>query len=395
MPLSIQGHQKLRRLYEAAERDNNRQRFFEDFGEMLSDAGGFKPSDFSIRQLFEQFVPNGRELVDSWNPRQGGGVSLLEAGDTVQTAAFANISGQIVYNAILEKYMAEELVFSKLIPTQPTQFNGEKIAGIGQMGDMAEIVGESQPYPTVGVHEDWIETPQTTKRGMIVPVTKEAIFFDRTGVLLERCGEVGEWLGVNKEKRAIDCVIDENTTTHRYRWRGTTHATYQTSTPWDNVTASNALVDWTDIDAAEQTMAALVDPNTGEPIMIVPKHLIVNRELLYTARRIVNATELSVATPGFATTGNPTETKTANPISGYSIVTSVLLASRMATDTSWFIGDVTKAFRYMENWPLAVVQAPANSDDEFKRDIVQQFKASERGQYATFEPRAMNKSTVA
>jgi hypothetical protein len=121
----------------------------------------------------------------------------------------------------------------------------------------------------------------------------------------------------------------------------------------------------------------------------------VNRELLYTARRIVEATTLKVATPGWATTGNPTESEWRNPVTGYSVLTSVLLASRMATDTSWFIGDVTKAFRYMENWPLAVVTAPANSDDEFKRDIVQQFKASERGQYATVEPRAMCKSTVA
>jgi hypothetical protein len=387
-------HAQLRRLYEAAERDRNPSRFFEDIGRAL-EKRELRPQDFSVRQLFEQFVPDGRELVESWNPRQGGGVTLQEAGDAVQTAAFANISGQIVYSAILEKYMAEELVFSKLIPNQPTQFNGEKIAGIGQMGDGAEIVGEAQPYPTVGVTEDWIETPQTTKRGMIVPITKEAIFFDRTGVLLDRCREVGEWLGVNKEKRAIDCVVDENVTTHRYKWRGTSYATYQTTTPWDNVTASNALVDWTDIDAAEQTMAALIDPNTGEPIMVVPKHLIVNRELLYTARRIVEATTLKVATPGWATTGNPSEAEWKNPVTGYSVLTSVLLASRMATDTSWFIGDVTKAFRYMENWPLAVVSAPANSDDDFKRDIVQQFKASERGQYATVEPRAMNKSTVA
>lgn len=387
-------HQQLRRLYEAAERDHNRERFFDDFRETLV-SGSRKPHEFSLRHLFEEFVPDGRELAASWNPRHGGGVSLLEAGDAVQTSAFANITGQIVYSAILEKYASEEFVFSRLIPTQPTQFNGEKIPGIGQMGDEAEEVGEAQPYPRVGVHEDWIETPQTKKRGMIDAITKEAVFFDRTGVLLDRCREVGEWLGVNKEKRAIDCVIDENTTAHRYKWRGTTHATYQTGTPWDNVTASNPLVDWTDIDAAEQTMAALTDPNTGEPILIVPKHLIVTRSLLYTARRIVEATTLKVATPGYATGGNPTETETGNPISGYTVVSSLLLSGRLATDTDWFIGDVTKLARYMENWPLSVVQAPANGEAEFERDVVAQFKSSERGAYATTEPRAMGKSTVA
>ena len=58
----------------------------------------------------------------------------------------------------------------------------------------------------------------------------------------------------------------------------------------------------------------------------------VTRQLLYTARRIVNATEIHVNTPGFATSGNPTETVTANPVQGYQIVSSALLAARLAID---------------------------------------------------------------
>ena len=57
------------------------------------------------------------------------------------------------------------------------------------------------PYPNVGLGEDYIETPSTTKRGFIVPVTREAIFFDRTHLILQRAAEVGEVLGLNKEKR--------------------------------------------------------------------------------------------------------------------------------------------------------------------------------------------------
>ena len=385
---------QLRRLYEAAQRDRQPGKFFEDLREGL-ESKALRPSDFSIRQLFENFVEDGRELVDSWNPRQGGGVSMLEASNMVDTSAFSNITGQIVYSAIMEKYMAEEFVFTKLFPTQPTQFNGEKIAGIGQLGDQAEAIAEGRPYPTAGVNEDWIETPATTKRGLIVPVTKEAVFFDRTGVILERCGDVGNWLGVNKEKRAIDCAVDENVTTHRYKWRGTVYASYQTTSPWDNTTASNAMVDWTDIDAAEQTLAAITDPNTGEPILLTAKHITVNRELLNTARRIVNATELRTAPAGYPTNAIINETTWPNPVVGYSIVSSLLLASRMATDTTWFLGDWTKYAKYMENWPITVVQAPNNSEAEFTQDIVFRYKASERGQFAVVEPRAVTKCTVA
>jgi hypothetical protein len=61
----------------------------------------------------------------------------------------------------------------------------------------------------------------------------------------------------------------------------------------------------------------------------------------------------------------------------------------LANKGTWFIGDVTKAFAYMENWPLSVVQAPANSEVEFTHDIVLRWKASERGAAATLEPRYM------
>ncbi|MCI0358648.1 MAG: hypothetical protein L0211_09200, partial [Planctomycetaceae bacterium] len=75
--------------------------------------------------------------------------------------------------------------------------------------------------------------------------------------------------------------------------------------------------------------------------------------------------------------------------------TSKLLASRLATDTDWFLGNIAAYARYMENWPLTTVQAPPNSSEEFNRDIILQFKGSERGVFSVREPRVMHKSTAA
>jgi hypothetical protein len=385
---------QLRRLHEAAVRDNCPHKFYDDFGTAVR-SGQLGLADFSIRELFEQFLPHGRELVDSWNPRRGGEgptLGLLEEAGGVTTGAFSRISGQLIHSAVLEAFRSEAFVFTPLFKTIPTQFNGERIAGISRLGDEAEVVGEGRPYPQAGVAEDYIETPATTKRGLIVGLTREAVFFDRTGVLVQRTAEVGHYLGVNKEKRIIDCLLDENTTAHRYRWKGTVHGTYQPSAPWVNVTTGNALADWNSLDKAEQTMAALVDPYTNEPILTDPRHLVVSRNLLYTARRIVNATEIRVTTPGFATQGSPTETAGVNPVTGYQVLTSNLLSSRIANRGQWYIGDLTKAFAYMENWPLSVVQAPANSEVEFTQDVVLRWKASERGAAATLEPRYMQKN---
>lgn len=361
-------------------------------------AGHLKPEDFSIKQLAEHTVEDGREWVDSLNPNLGGGFHEATVS-AVDTSQFSNITGQIVYSKVMDAALAEEYSFSREVTTQSTQFNGEKIPGVTNLGDAAQIVEEGGAFPNAGVSEDYIETPVTTKRGLIVPVTKEAIFFDRTGLVLTRAGAVGDSLGLNKEKRIIDCIIDENRTNHRYKWRGTSYATYQASTPWINKKTSNALNDWTNVDAVEQLFNNLLDPNTGEPIMVMANVLIVNPQLINAAYRIINATSIEYAAGGYPVTGNPTVTLAPNPVGAhpmsakYRILSSRLFPTRTATDTDWFLGNLKKAFAYMENWPITVVQAPFNSEAEFTNDIVLRFKASERGTAATLEPRAIAKSS--
>lgn len=360
-----------------------------------------KPTDFSLRELAESVIEDGAEYVRSLKPG-GRQKPLLEAGG-VQLADFSNITGQVIFTEIMEKYNAEEFVFTKLIPQVQSSFpDMERIAGISNIGDNAEIVDEGQPYPKVGVSEDYIDIGPKVKRGFIVPVTKEAVYFDRTGVLLQRCGDTAFQYGYNREKRHIDCVIDENTGAtsavsggHRYHWKGTSYATYQASTPWVNVKASNGLVDWTNMEAAFVTFCNLVDPFTGEPLMVEPKHLVVSPTKLYTARRVVNATTVKVTTPGYATTSNPTQTEAANPVDPVQIIWSRLLNARMATNTTWYLGDLTKAFRCYYNWAVETQQAAPNSSDEFELDIVSKFKVSNREIVSTVQPRAMLKNTVA
>lgn len=406
---------KIARSLESAKRDRSGGKFRERF--MLSHGryvmcesrahwdwweqftGGLKgrhirPDEFSIADLFESLVEDGRELRRLFNPQLGPSSILAEAAGAVVNSDFSNITGQILYTMMMNDLQPENYPFQQVIPTQSTQFSGEKIPGIANLGDLAEVVGENEDYPLMGTSEDYIETPETKKRGFIVPVTKEAIFFDRTGMLLQKCSKVGDSLMLNKEKRAIDCVIDENTTAHRYKWKGTVYATYQTTSPWDNTTASNTLVDWTDLDNAEQTLNGILDPNTGEPVVVEANTLIVTKQNEQTAARIINATQIVMHSGGYATSGNLTETQAPNPYSSkYRIMTSRLLAARLNNDAHWFLGDPARYARYMQNWPITVTQAPAGNSDDFNRDIVAKYKCSERGQYAVIEPRVMTNNT--
>lgn len=371
---------------------------------LASDA--IKAHDLDFGRLFTEFFgyeefrdcKNNDRLVNQ----------VFEAAGPVATTAFRDISGQIIYNMVLESYEDEEFVFTKLIPERKSNFTFEKIAGITGIGpgSLNEWkVGEGEPFQSAGVGANWINLPETTKYGKVVQLTREAIFFDRTGQVQEMAKQVGYWLGYLREMRAIDCVIDENEGAvsaavggHRYHWRDTSIATYGDNSGthnWDNLAASNALVDWTDVDAAEQLLNEMVDPHTGAPIMVKADTLIVNKELEKVAQRIVGSTQIHVITPGYATSGNPTLTDTPNPYSGaFNVVSSRLLKQRTATDTTWFYGTPKKAFVYVVNFPMQTKEAPANSQLEFERDIVAQYRADERGAYGTLDPRLMVKCTA-
>jgi hypothetical protein len=360
--------------------------------------GDLKPADFSIRELAEATLSP--ERVRQMDPRQGG-ACLLEAGEGVDVTAFSNITGQIVQAKILEAYTQEAFVLSRLVDTIPTRLDGERIPGIGRISDKVAEVPPGMPYPSLGFAEDYIDTPQTTKRGFIVPVTKEAIFFDRTYLVLQRAAEVGEVLGLNKEKRLIDLLIG---VTNNYKWKGTSYNTYSTTGTgtapdgnWVNSMAEE-LIDWTDVDAAEQLFADILDPNTGEPVLIQATTVLVTPAYRHAAHRIFNAAEIDYSPVNAATT-----TVAANPLGNYTVVESRLAYRRIvasgqqatAAKKWWFIGDFRKAFAYMENWPITVAQSPMGSDADFDQDIVVRFKASERGAAAVINPRYVVKSTGA
>lgn len=391
--MAVINYRELRRRYEL----DGPARTVEHIGEALA-GKHLRPEDFSLRELAEGLIPDGREWLRMLDPRSGASTCLLEAGEAVDASAFLNVTGQVIHARILEAYNQEAFVVSRLVDVIPTRLDGEKIPGATRVKDEITEVAPGMPYPSLGFGEDYIETPSTSKRGLIVPVTREAIFFDRTHLVLSRAAEVGEVLGLNKEKRLIDLVIGA---TNNYRWKGTAYNTYYKAAdggPWVNALDANELVDWTDVDAAEQLFADMLDPNTGEPVLVAPNTVLVTPAYRHAANRVIRASEISYTAMGAETT-----TTAANPLAGYRLADSRLVyrrivASGVAADDAkkwWFLGDFRRAFAYMENWPITVAQSPLGSEADFNQDIVVRFKASERGAAAVLNPRAVVKCTGA
>ena len=361
-------------------------------------SGQMRPEDFSFRALAESLVPDGNEWVRSLDPNNDTAYPLMEggAGAGVDVSAFKNITGILISAGVMQGYESVDHVATRLVDTRRTKITGGKVPGVGRLSDNAEVIQPGGEYPHFGFGEEYLTLPDTVKRGFIVPVTKEAIFFDLTGLVLERAGEVGSFLGVSKEKRIMDMILGDvaSQDVNRYNRNGTTSDTYQTASPWINDITTNDLVDWTDIDAVETTFAAITDPVNGEPISIGGKTVLVTPARALAAKRIFGMIQ---SRTGDITSGTGPQVIAGNPVPGYTVEVSPYLTSRLAaasqTANRWFCGNFKRAFWYLENWPITVSQAPSGNNADFNRDIVLQFKASEQGTPAVRDPRYVVRST--
>ncbi len=259
----------------------------------------------------------------------------------------------------------------------------------------------------VGFSEEYVETPATVKRQLGIGITKEAIFFDRTGLVLDRASYVGTLLGLRKEKNLLGVMIGAVNTFKEKRQGDSAAVSLKTyyaaddNGRWVNHLDGNPLADWTNINAAEQLFSQITDPNTGEPIILPGTRLIFAPQIQFLAlNQIMLGNQIWKLTQGgLAPSTGQTGVVTVgpNPLGnlGITMATSRQLYKQLQVQMGldagtaggyWFYGDPA-AFAYMENWPITVVQAPTNSEAEFSQDIVVRFKASERGMAAVMEPR--------
>lgn len=375
-----------------------------EFGRLFHEAvlaGEMNENQFSVQAC--ALATMGPEWVLAQSPYSGYGgyhsASLQE--DAVDSTTFSNINGQIVYTRMWRAFTeADGGIFPLLFSVTPTRFSGEKIPGIGNLKESEFTVGEGMEIPLAGYSEQYITTPDTVKYGMRVAVTKETVFFDRTGMVLGTAAKVGNRLAMGRLKRCLRVLYG---ITNPFDWNGTSYDTYRTGTPsatvWANTAGSSALTDYTDIDEAIQLLSKNVDPDTLERVEFPGNYtLIIPPALRMKAKMILNATEIQDGD----TTAAGAVTRAPNPIQGdvTRVVSSTVMQklgddeggyTAAQADAVWFIGHPLEAFSYMENWPLNVRRAPPGNLDEHKRDIIADFAATERGVCAVIAPWLMGK----
>lgn len=381
-----------------------------------NEPGGLKPNDFSLRDIAEEFIldkqgrPCGYEFVKyALNPASG--VDLQEAIAAVDSSAFRDISGQLLVRSVLDNFAPPALVLSATIPTINTPFTrGEKIPGMALPKDPEEdaenalVVEELQEYKTLGFSAEWTELPATIKRGGIIAISREMIYGDLTGLAIKRAQTIGQILGFRKEKRLADVVIgyknnyvEKRASMTSATSRNTYYSVADSGAPWINHLDNNDLDDYTALDAADDLFMEMTDPNTGEPIILGARHILHTPSYRSQVERVLNSVQVEQVTNSNVHTYVNKSLVRPGLIPVESVFFYSQLKKRFSLATAdarkyWVYGDLTKAFAYFSNWDLQTMQAPANSDAEFRQDIVFQVKASERGEAASVEPRYVQRN---
>ena len=404
--------QELRETSEACRamtREGRELEFYSGLNECFQ-AGEIDTDRISLRSLYEHFVEEGENRLremDHHHRAHGTGVMLQEAGgDAISTSAFSAIIGQISYSRVLDQFNQPGLIGRSLFPTTPADTQAvEMIPGIAPIGDVADDVGEGEPYPRVGLGPKYVTVPEKIKDGFIIEITEEAVREDKTGQLVRMMDSAAQSMALTDEKERINCAIGVDSTYSRngdIRRATYSNAIAGSGHNFDNLLNSSTLLDFTDIERNFQQFATFDDPDSGEPIfMSGTLTLLVPYELWFTALRAVNPTlvqrgDTQSATDFVVRSNNPL-----NMQKQYSVqvkhsqyVGRQSSADGGETDTWWF-GDFGKAFEYREIFPIQTFRMGKNSMLNWERDIIAGIKVRRKGVCAVIEPRYVIENLVA
>lgn len=384
-----------------------------------------KPEQFSIQELAESIIgptwrqyfdpssnvmarhTSSRAIVEQKFPGQS--QALFEAtGLGIDPTAFANINafsavvGGLIEVKILEAFENPALIADTLMPSEATKLNGQKVIGVNRLGDKGKKRFPGEPHQRAQFGERWIETPETRENALAVDILKETVFFDLTGDLLNVAASVGEELAYRKELECIDAFLG---VTNSFKYSGTSYNTYQTSKTLGYLNDFvNPLWDWTSVQAANMKFAKMEDPSTGKRLLITPNTILVNPGKAATAALILGSTMTERRTPAVSTDTQATSNALSvsqtpgNPYSGqYTVVSSPLVEmrcldadglnlSQAQADDLWFLYQGGKTFKYMQNYPLTVMQAAPNQYEMIDKGIIASYFANERGIPSVWSP---------
>ena len=376
------------------------QSFYETVFEGMMESGRDGRDRYSLPEIWEAFVPNGREYLNSRRGRVNPFPFLQESARAVDTSHFKNITAQILFAETLDELDLPKYIGLSLVKTirATTKFR-TLIPGVGVLRGEGENVGEGRTYKRIGLIEESITTPELIKKGFIIEFTEEFIQEDRTGLALSRARRGTEIMADALEVELLNAVLGVTTLYERNETGlQATYGNTHLGGTFDNLVTGNGLTNWTSINNVLNAFDLITDPNNGKPVSITGDMVVVvPRALQQRASNILNADEVQFGDRG---SGDTSVTVSRNPTrnnyrgDNFSIASNAYVRQVTGDSTTWFAGIFDKAFGYLERWPIQVFESRPGSDAEWDNDIVQGFKVRRLGGPVVLDPRYVMKSTA-
>ncbi len=306
--------------------------------------GKLNPESVSFKSLWEQIVgPIGSR----------GEMFLVE---NLTSSAFPNISGEIISKVMIDAYDAFPKDADKLVRTVPSRLKVSRVAGWTALGTV-ERVNEKQAYPELSPPDEKIQTIKNFKYGGLLSLTKEDIFFDQTGELVDRARQIGEEGARYRQELIFTAVCDVNTDAlSGAELYSVGNSNLQTGNPlgttgWETV--DNALL------AKRDEKNKPIWVKGDRPMMVVPTGL------------DKTALKLQMNEYGDMGTANLDVNLARNK---FDVVLNPYLTN---ASTTWWYGAFKRQFRWEEVWPLEVfMRVGQDTEEGFKSDVIQQHKCS-------------------
>lgn len=348
-------------------------------------------NEISIRECFETFIGPVSEHFPN-NRRGGFHVAPLQEATT--SMAFSVVTGTVISRAVQAAYDSRPGILDNLVNVVNSSMRTERTAGFQAFSGIDEVP-EGQEYPESTFVDRGVEVPEPPKRGAMIEITDETVIFDQTSQILQRATALGTKMQLDREAFGIRTIQD--LTSYKGFYPLVTGVPTQTDvfrtvaagTAWYNKSintiATNALQDWTDIDAAWQYWAntAKIADENGDPILVNPTVLLVPYALVSTALRILGAYENRVVTGG-NTTLSP------NVLNQLGLNLTVLTSPYMNDTTTWYIGDFKAQYQERVIIPIQTLPIAPNG----RRDIVAAFRVRRKSRVETLDDKFVLKNTA-
>lgn len=284
----------------------------------------------------------------------------------IMSSAFPLLTGGLVVKGLNAAYEAVPTIGEQLV----TDFEDNKkvttIAAIHALDKSIDTVAEGQPFPEISAGEEKVEI-KNKRNGRTLSLSMEVIEENNIADFSMRVNALGEIAADWTEEQTLDRVCDRygsRTTSagepYVYRPAGAGVAIYNSTAANPGARAANgtrvvnnALVDYTDLDAARTLLAAMKN-NRGKRIQVWQNSsaiLLVPDALVGVASRILNSEMLP---------GSVNENNSWGPRGQYR---PTLLSSPKLDDIStsaWYLGNFKKQF--MRKWKLRFEYAVLTGD---------------------------------